>query len=407
MIKLLKNVLNNQLYAVSLYARQISGALVLFIIARYLSVYDFGLFSSYKNIAVFWFMFANLGFSNYILVSSKANVNEVRLKISLFLSNAVLVAFLIGFGSTFFKFEDHFLFWLVVIRTFFDGTFFALILPYFQAAKKFNQIALINISYAVCITIIALMSYIFKLSLVKFLILNIILGFINFIQCSYFTKINYLLVLKHIKRFWSMIDKNIFTYMGATIVTYLYAQIPSLYVSTYIIDKQQAALYFSASTIAAIVGILIMAQTQKMVPEIIKSSISDIKKIINKNLIFILVITCSIFIFMLFFGKIILPLLYGQNYYAKAYPVLLILTLGNICTGEAYIYGAYIIASGNQKRIIPMQLEATIITIVGLLLLHKFGIIGASCSFLFAAIYISYRYTSVTLKLLKQQEMNA
>ena len=400
MIKLLRNIFNNQLYAISLYARQIAGSLILFIIARYLSVYDFGLFSSYKNIAVFWFMFANLGFSNYIIVSSKANVNEVRLKISLFLSNAVLVTFLIGFGSTFFKFEDHFLFWLVVIRTFFDGTFFALILPYFQAAKKFNRIAMINIIYAVCITIIALISYIFKLSLVKFLILNIILGFINFIQCSYFAKINYLLVLKHIKRFWLMIDKNILTYMGATIATYLYVQIPSLYVSTYIIDKQQAALYFSASTIAAIVGILIMAQTQKMVPEMIKCSISDIKKIINKNLIFILVITCSIFIFMLFFGKIILPLLYGQNYYANAYPVLLILTLGNICVGEANVYGAYIVASDNQKRNISMLLETTIITFISLFLLHKYGIYGASISFLLSAIYILYRYRSFTLKIL-------
>ena len=83
MIKKIQSILNNQLYAISLYARQISETLVLFIIARYLSVYDFGLFSSYKNIAIFCFMFANLGFADYILVSSQANVKEVKLKISL------------------------------------------------------------------------------------------------------------------------------------------------------------------------------------------------------------------------------------------------------------------------------------------------------------------------------------
>ena len=399
MIKLLKDILNNQLYAISLYARQIAGALILFVIARYLSVYDFGLFSSYKNIAVFWFMFANFGFSDYILVSSKANVNEVRLKISLFLSNAVLVAFLIGFGSTFFKFEDHFLFWLVVIRTFFDGTFFGLVLPYFQAAKKFNQIAIINIIYAVCITIIALISYIFKLSLVDFLILNIILGFINFVQCSYLAKINYLLVFKYIKRFFKMIDKSIFAYIGVTIAYYLYAQIPALYVSTFI-QKEQAALYFSSATIAAVIGLLIAAQTQKMVPEMIKCSIEETKTVIKKNLIFILVVTSGVFLFMIIFGKFLLQLLYGQSYYMNAYPILLILTLGNICVGEAAVYGAYITASGNQKRKIPMQLEATIITFIALFLLHKYGIYGASISFLLAAIYISYRYTSFTLKML-------
>ena len=128
-MKKIINIFNNNIYPLSLYARQIAGTLVLFIIARYLSVYDYGLFSSYKNIASFCFMFANLDFSNYILVSSKANVKEVKLKISLFLLNAISIGVLIALGSTFFHLDSHILFWLVVIRTFFDGTFFALILP--------------------------------------------------------------------------------------------------------------------------------------------------------------------------------------------------------------------------------------------------------------------------------------
>jgi hypothetical protein len=53
--------------------------------------------------------------------------------------------------------------------------------------------AIINIIYACCIVCIAVTSFIFKLSLIKFLILNIILGFINFVQCSYYARINYLL----------------------------------------------------------------------------------------------------------------------------------------------------------------------------------------------------------------------
>ena len=99
MLKTIKNILNSQFYAMSLYARSIAGTLILFVIARYLSVYDFGLFSSYKNIATFCFMFANLGFADYILVSSKANSTEVKLKISLFLTNAILIAMLICIGG--------------------------------------------------------------------------------------------------------------------------------------------------------------------------------------------------------------------------------------------------------------------------------------------------------------------
>ncbi len=399
-MKKIINIFNNNIYPLSLYARQIAGTLVLFIIARYLSVYDYGLFSSYKNIASFCFMFANLDFSNYILVSSKANVKEVKLKISLFLLNAISIGVLIALGSTFFHLDSHILFWLVVIRTFFDGTFFALILPYFQATKTFNVIAKINIVYAIFIALIAVIAYIFKLTLTKFLVLNIILGFINFIQCSYFAKINYFLVFNHLKRFCKMVDKSIWAYVGVSIAYFLYAQIPSLYVSTYL-PKEQAALYFSAFTIAAVVGLLITAQVQKMMPDLINNNIDNIKLILKNNLKTMLIITSGLFIFMLLFGKILLLLLYGQNYYINAYPILLILMFGNICVAEAAVYGAYITASGNQKRKIPMQLEATSLTVLGLIILHKFGIYGAAISFLFAAIYISYRYTTFTIKLIK------
>ena len=400
MLNKVKNIISNNLYPISLYARQIAGTLILFIIARYLSVYDFGLFSSYKNIATFCFMFTNLDFSNYILVSSKANVKEVKLKISLFLLNAIFIGILIAIGSTFFNLDSHILFCLVVIRTFFDGTFFALILPYFQATKTFNVIAKINIVYAIFIALIAVIAYIFKLTLTKFLVLNIILGFINFIQCSYFAKINYFLVFNHLKRFCKMVDKSIWAYVGVSIAYFLYAQIPSLYVSTYL-PKEQAALYFSAFTIAAVVGLLISAQVQKMMPDLINNSIENIKLILKKNLKIMLFITGGLFLFMLLFGKLILLLLYGQSYYGNAYPILLILMFGNICVAEAAVYGAYITASGNQKRKIPMQLEATSLTVLGLIILHKFGIYGAAISFLFAAIYISYRYTTFTIKLIK------
>ena len=402
MIKALKYIFNSQLYAISLYARQIAGTLVLFIIARYLSVYDFGLFSSYKNIAAFCFMFANLGFADYILVSSQANVKEVKLKISLFLLNAINIAILIALGSIFFNLESHLLFTLIIIRTFFDGTFFALILPYFQATKTFNTIAKINIFYAIGISIVAIISYVLKLSLLKFLILNIGLGLLNFIQCSYFAKINYLLVFNNLKRLCKKIDRGIFAYVGVTIAYFLYAQIPSLYVATYQ-PKEQVALYFSAFTIANIIGLLISAQVQKMVPEMIKTSIVETKEIIKNNLQFLMILTTLVFLFMVIFGKLLLQLLYGQTYYTNAYPILLILMFGNICIAEAAVYGAYITASGNQKQKIPMQLEATAITIISLFTLHKFGILGASISFLLAAIYTAFRYTTFTLKLIKEQ----
>ena len=82
MLSILKHILKNNFYAISLYARQIAGTLVLFLIARYLTVYDYGLFTSYKTLSAFILVLANMGYESYILVSSQNNVVKVKQKIA-------------------------------------------------------------------------------------------------------------------------------------------------------------------------------------------------------------------------------------------------------------------------------------------------------------------------------------
>lgn len=393
-------ILFNNFYAISLYSRQIAGTLVLFLIARYLTVYDYGLFSSYKNIAIFCLMFANLGFNEYILVSSKAKTKEVRKKISFFMINAFFVLILTFLFSSFFNLENYYLFCLVVFRTFFDVIFFALILPYFQATKKFNIISIINIIYSIGIIIIAIISYLYKLSLVNFLYLNIFLGLINFIQCSSYSKIKYIMVFKHISNYLKMLDKSIFAYAGVTIAYFLYSQIPSLYVSTYL-PKEDAALYFAAFTIASIINLFIAALNQKIVPELISINKNNARIILKNN--FLLLLKVNIFIFLIFAisGKIILNLFYGQSYYENAYIPLLILTISNIWLAMANVYGAYITATGNQKYKIPNQIVAIFISLIILLFTYKIGIISACIACFFSSLYVAVSYAKFAFKLLK------
>ena len=403
MLKYLEQILKNHTYAFSLYIRQIVGSLSVILIARYLTVYDYGLFSSYRSIAAFLLLLANLSFPDYILVSSNAKVQEVKLKLSLFLVYAFSIATVIALISLIFNIESHLFFILILFRTFFDVTFFKLILPYFQATKNFNKIAMINIIYSIFVMLIAVIAFILKLSLLNFLILNVILGFANFIHCSIYTKLNYLLLLNNLKRIIRKIDKKILDFIGITIGTYLYAQIAPLFVST-MVSKEQAALYFSASTIAATAGLLINAQTQKMVPEMIKNTVTNIRIILYKNLKYIMLITISFLIFMIFFGEILLKLVYGQDYYTNGYFILLILMLANIVIAESSIYGAYIVSSNNVNKILPVLIQTSLITIISLLFLNKFGIYGAATSFLIASIYLALQYTRYANKLLKQQE---
>lgn len=398
---MIKKILIEQLYPLSLYSRQIAGTFVLLFIARYLSVYDYGLFSSYKTIASFWLLFANIGYNEYILVSSQNIVKEVQLKIGLFIINAIFITLLIAAGSLLSYVESHLIFLLVLLRTFFDTTFFSIVLPYFQSANKFTIISYINIFYSIATIIIAIMSYIMNLSLITFLLLSIILGLFNFIQVSLYAKINYFLTIKHIKRLISKLDKSIFAYIGVVLCSYLYMQIPSLYSSSFI-KKEEAALYFAAFTISTIISLLINAQVQKMVPEMINNSIEKIKIIMKNNMKFIMSINAIVFLFLLLFGKIILKLLYEKDYYINAYPLLLILTISNISIAIAAIYGTYITASGNQHIKIRMQIEAIIISILTLSLFHKYGIYAAAMAYFLSATHIAIRYVIKTKKMLKQ-----
>lgn len=250
--------------------------------------------------------------------------------------------------------------------------------------------------------IFTFLCYLMHYNLKIFLYLSIALGLFNFIQCTYYAKINYFLLFKHIKKVLNKIDKSIFAYMGASITWFLYAQIPSLYVST-LIKKDDAAIFFAAFTIANIVYVLVNAQNQKLLPELIKSSYYDSVKIIKNNILIIFSALAVILFVFILFGQNILQLIYGNEIYGSANIILIILMTGNMFIAFGAIYGAYITAKGYQKHKPKMMLEASIITIISLLIFHKFGIYDAAISFLLAGIYAGCRFTLFARKLLQEQ----
>ncbi len=405
MIQTIKNIFNSQFYAISLYARQAAGAIVLLLITRLLTVHEYGLLKSYEAIIIFCLMFANLGFSEYILVSAKNDIDEIKQKIVFFLHYALSIAILLGITGIFIPLESKLIFLLILISGFLDSTFFGLIFPYFQASKRFNVISWINIFYSVMTVLIAVVSFLFKVSLAKFLFMCVLLGFFNFLLCSFYAQMNYKTTIQNLKNIFSKVDVSIFSYMAVTLCWYLYNRLPSIFTSISV-TKENAALYFAAFTIANIISVFITAQVQKIVPEMISADIDKIKQLIKNNLKLIIGVTVFVFLFFALCGKSLLGLLYGKEYYENAYPILLILILSNIFIGIAAIYGAYITASGNQNMKIRMQIEAIFITILVLAIFSKFGIYAATGAYFLSAVHIGIRYTLLTKKLIKKNFYN-
>lgn len=397
----LKNIFNNHLYTLSLYVRRIASAVVVFFLARFLTLHDYGLYSSYSNIASLCLLVTNMGFNEYILVSTKNKLQKIKLEVTFFLIFALIVISIILFFCPFIPLENTSIFSLVLLKVFFDNTFFALILPYFQSAKQFNTIAKINIFYGISIILIALISYYIKLQLQIFLILIVSLGIINFIQCSYFSKLKYTQIFTKYKIFLKLIDKSILYYISVATIVFIKGQLSSLYVS-FVLPKEQTAIYFASWNIATILSLVSIAQIQQLCPELINKKYTQIQAIMHKNLKFIIFINLLILAFFTLFGKYVLLIIYGSWEYTRACPYLLVLTTCTLLSSIGMVFATYMTSQGYQKYKSKLQIEFLIFVSIVMLIFSRLGIWGAILTSLALEIYTCTRYFCFYIKNMKQ-----
>jgi O-antigen/teichoic acid export membrane protein len=170
-----------------------------------------------------------------------------------------------------------------------------------------------------------------------------------------------------------------------------YIQIQALYVSTFL-PKEDAALFFSAFTLTTIITLFVGAQKQKLIPEILKTSVEVTRKILKSYLINSFILIFLVFVVFCLFGKNILALLYGQVYYQNANYVLLLLTIANFFTATIVIVGSYLTAKNKVHMKTPLQIESIFVAIISLFLFKIYGIYGATYSYIITALYLSIRY---------------
>lgn len=395
-ITIITNLIKQNIYTFSLYFRRFAAAIVVFCLARYLLVSEYGLYSSYVNLSSMLLLFANFGFNEYILVSSKSNVKEVRLKLSFFLLLSNMIAFIILLISNCLPLIDKHIFSLVFLKCFLDGTFFALILTYYQSTKKFNTISIINCLYSIVLIFIIMFCYHYRLNLKNFLILSIIPGIINYIYSYITAKLSFTMVVKHLKAYFKMIDKQLLYYGLVMVTVFVYFQMPSLFVST-CLDKTSAGIYFAAFNIFSILLLISGAQVQQIMPDMIKAPANNIMKIVKENIISITAINVLLLIFFIFFGKWLLLLLYSKTEYLMSYPLLIIGAFGNIFMSAGGILACFMTAKGFQRKKLKYQLECLVIVTIIIYLLRSTGIYGATVAYCLISMYVFLRYLFFTI----------
>ena len=142
-----------------------------------------------------------------------------------------------------------------------------------------------------------------------------------------------------------------------------------------------------------------------MIPDMIKVSTERIRQVLKHNLFFMMGVNVLLLIVFAFWGKDILVLLYSKEYYANAYPYLILLTIGNIAVSFASVFGAYMTASGHQDIKLKTMTVAGFITLCAIAVCHRFGLYAAVIAYIVSASFMGAVYFINGIKILNQQKL--
>jgi O-antigen/teichoic acid export membrane protein len=389
--------LESFIYASSLFVRRCVAAVIAFFLARYLSVAEFGLYSSLVSISLILLVVANLGYNEYLLVISKNNREKVVNHIIGFsfigFIFLLLISAIIGLSG----YEHKFIFILILMKMFIDTKLSIVTFAYFQAENKFFEIGIINILYSIVVSLAIGWCYFNKISLEGFLALNVTAGIIFiFVQFLYMDiKIkNYFSDLVY---FFRNLKKDII-YFALSFFTFdMYYLLPSFLAAVFLL-KEQTALFFAAFNIAQIFVLIAQAQMHRMIPEFITLDKEKTAVIIKNNLLYLIIVNLLIFILFIFTGKSILQVVYSKSEYLSSFPLLMIFLAGNVFYALSIPFLSYVIAKGHQKKRIMLQLEFFAVSLVFVLLTFKFldlylisGLYAIMCGYVFVRYRMFYR----------------
>lgn len=126
----------------------------------------------------------------------------------------------------------------------------------------------------------------------------------------------------------------------------------------------------------------------------------------KKSALIIFYINLGIIIFLAIFGKQILVLLYGKEFYTNSYILLLLISAIMMISGVSGILGYFITARGFQKFKLKCQIEFIILSIISISIFFKYGIYALVCVFVLVQLYAIPRYGFFVYNKIKQLKMN-
>jgi len=374
------------LFTASVFSKRIVNFLLNIILARIISLQDFGEYSSFIIIASYILLITEFGYSEYTLIKGKQNNN-----FSFLLSNFVLISIitfiLISLMSM--TFELNLIFLLVLGKVYMEVFLNKLLLTHYQYSHNFKVYSLVGLIYSVFVFFMCIYIFYFPLELSRILlIINI------FLLCSILilfktASINFKLV--NLSFFVKSLNKDLLHY-GLSSVTVTVYMLSPLLIMTYLLTKEQVGIFYVAYMIASVMILFSVAINQQYLPKIIGQK-NDFYILISKPLKLLLILNILMFILFYLFGEFILSVLFQKEDFIETNKYLLLLIVSNLFQSISGLLAMYLVGNDLLKKKFSFHLEFIVVSlIVSFPFIYSFELYGVTISYIVIYLYVLFRY---------------
>lgn len=381
------------MFTISNIFKRGANYLFMVLLARTISVYDFGIYSIYVNVCGVILLLTNFGFSEYLLVNSKKTLQK-KANLRVFVLISFSLFFLVFLGLFALDLEDSTIATLVLCKTFFETSMYNIMLSYYQVETKLKEMSKTNIWLGLTVIILSIIFYLNNKGVQTLLIAIVVSYILIFSHLFYKSRIKGINPRQAIR----FIKNNFFElkfYGFSTITVPVYMMLPTL-IGSFLLSPEDFAQYQVAFSIANILLLVSTSLLQEDYTVFLKFQentyalksqiITSGKKIISANLLIL-------FIFVLF-GEDALLFVYKKEEYLKAYPLLLMLLFSNMIFMIASVAASLMVVLKMQKTKAKYHIEFILAAFVfGTALTFKFGSGGLVLSYVLLYSYSAIRYS--------------
>lgn len=355
------------------------------VVARLLSKDDYGIINYVASWISFFNAFAVLGITSvinkYYTENEKESNEYMCTSILMRIISSVISSILICILIFYIDYNDKKILLVTFIQSFtFISSVGDIYIQWFRYKREANKVAILRLVALFISAIVKLLALIVLKNLYLYVV-GIVLETLSFSLLLFIEyKRNYNFNMKVSKEKAKKLLKSSYPFIIASIMTTIYAYTDKIMLQK-MMGNEEVAIYSVSVTIAGIIATIASALIEGYRVEIFDSKNKDeilYKRRLRQIYCILFWMCISYGLFIVFFGKYLLQILYGTKY-LSASPSLSIIVWYTAFSYFGSVNNIYMVAEEKQKWVQVNTLIGSICNIIlNLILIPKLGIIGAA-----------------------------